>query len=224
MLRRAASIVRDWRATIKTADEANATLASGRRDRQSLVRTGAARSLILLNIAHSLVPEKHNPPMQNKITQKITPFLWFNDNAEEATDFYTSLFDDSRILGVTRYADTGPGPKGSVMTVSFQLAGQEFVALNGGPHFTFNEAVSFVVNCETQEEIDRYWDKLSRGGEKSRCGWLKDRFGVSWQIVPSILAELVTADNGRHADRVMGALLQMDKLDIRALQAAYEQS
>ena len=159
--------------------------------------------------------------MKNKITQKITPFLWFNDNAEEAANLYTSLFADSKILAITRYGSAGPGPEGSVMTVKFLLEGQEFVALNGGPHFTFTEALSFVVNCDSQEEIDLYGEKLSAGGEKSRCGWVKDKFGLSWQIVPAALTDLVTSD-GEQADRVMSALLQMDKLDIAALQRAAE--
>jgi predicted 3-demethylubiquinone-9 3-methyltransferase (glyoxalase superfamily) len=159
--------------------------------------------------------------MKNKLAQKITPFLWFNDNAEEAANLYTSLFGDSRILATTRYGSAGPGPEGSVMTVKFQLEGQEFVALNGGPHFTFTEAVSFVVNCDSQQEIDLYWEKLSAGGEKSRCGWVKDKFGLSWQIVPTALTDLVTGDTER-ADRVMQALLQMDKLDLATLQRAAE--
>ena len=162
--------------------------------------------------------------MKPTITPKITPFLWFNDNAEEAAKFYTSIFRDSKILTTTRYGEAGPAPAGSVMTVKFEVAGQQFVALNGGPHFTFSEAVSFVINCDTQEEIDAFWEKLSAdGGEKSRCGWLKDRFGVSWQVVPAALAEMVSADEPQRSDRVMQALLQMDKLDLRALQAAFEQ-
>ena len=159
--------------------------------------------------------------MNKRITQKLTPFLWFNDNAEEAVNFYTSIFANSKVTTVARYGDAGPGPKGSVMTVAFEIEGQEFVALNGGPHFTFTEAISFVVNCDTQEEIDSFWDKLSAGGEKSRCGWVKDKFGLSWQIVPRILPELVK-DDAERADRVMGALLQMDKLDLAALQSAYD--
>ena len=158
--------------------------------------------------------------MNRKITQKITPFLWFNDNAEQAAEFYTSVFDNSKIVGATRYGEAGRGAAGSVMTVNFELEGQEFVALNGGPHFTFTEAVSFVVNCDTQDEIDMFWDKLSAGGEKSRCGWVKDRFGLSWQIVPRVLTELITADDPQRSDRVMKALLQMDKLDLAALQHA----
>src|SRR5208283_168602 len=123
--------------------------------------------------------------------QKITPFLWFDDKAEEAMNYYVSIFKNSRILSVARYGDAGPGPKGSVMTASFQLEGQEFVALNGGPQFKFTPAISFVVSCETQEEVDHYWDKLVEGGKPSRCGWLDDKFGLSWQIVPAILSKLL---------------------------------
>src|SRR5437667_6696349 len=123
--------------------------------------------------------------------QKITPFLWFDNNAEEAAKFYTSVFKNSKILKVARYGDAGPGPKGSVMTVSFQIEGPQFIALNGGPQFKFTEAVSFVVNCETQKEVDEFWEKLSAGGEKGPCGWLKDKFGLSWQVVPTILDKLI---------------------------------
>ena len=153
--------------------------------------------------------------------QKITPFLWFKDQAEEAATFYVSIFPNSRVTAVTRYGDSGPGPKGSVMTAAFELNGQSFTALNGGPHFTFTPAVSFVVNCDTQDEIDRYWATLSEGGDPAaqQCGWLKDRFGLSWQIVPSELGRLVTGDQGR-ADRVMRALLPMKKLDIASLRRA----
>ena len=163
--------------------------------------------------------------MKTKITQKITPFLWFNDNAEEAANLYVSLFDDSKILKIARYGEAGPGPSGSVMTVKFQLAGQEFVALNGGPHFTLTEAMSLVVNCETQAEIDALWEKLSAdGGETSRCGWLKDKFGLSWQIVPATLEEMVTHEDAERSRRVMEAMFKMDKLDLRVLETAYEQS
>ncbi|HSH38549.1 MAG TPA: VOC family protein [Chthoniobacterales bacterium] len=160
--------------------------------------------------------------MANKIARSIRPFLWFNDNAEDAATFYTAVFDNSRIVGVTRYGDTGPGPKGSVMTVKFELEGQEFVALNGAPMFHFTEAVSFVVNCDPQQEIDTLWEKLSAdGGETSRCGWLKEKFGLWWQVVPRELDELVAADEPEQSDRVMRALLQMDKLNVGALQRAY---
>jgi predicted 3-demethylubiquinone-9 3-methyltransferase (glyoxalase superfamily) len=135
--------------------------------------------------------------------------------------FYVSIFKNSKIGGVTRYGDAGPGANGSVMTAIFQLDGQEFVALNGGPLFKFTEAISFVVNCETQREVDEFWEKLSAGGEKSRCGWLKDRFGVSWQIVPAILGDLLQDEDPVRSQRVMQALMQMDKLDIAALKEAY---
>src|SRR5260221_13377803 len=151
--------------------------------------------------------------------QKITPFLWFDGNAEGAALFYTSIFKDSKILNVSRYGDAGPGTKGAVMVVSFQLEGQQFTALNGGPQFKFSEAFSFVVNCETQREIDEYWTKLtSGGGKESECGWLKDRFGFSWQIVPTALGRLMSDPN--KANAVMQALLQMKKLDIAKLEAA----
>ena len=161
-----------------------------------------------------------------KTKQKITPFLWFDDQAEEAVKFYTSIFEDSKIGDVTRYDDEGANvsgrPKGSVMTVPFELNGQEFVALNGGPLFKFTEAVSFVVNCETQKEVDHFWEKLSAGGEEVQCGWLKDRYGMSWQVVPTILTELLQDKDGEKAKRVMAAMLQMKKLDIAALRRAFE--
>jgi predicted 3-demethylubiquinone-9 3-methyltransferase (glyoxalase superfamily) len=150
--------------------------------------------------------------------QKITPFLWFNDNAEEAMNFYVSIFKNSKVGSVSRYGDAGPGPKGSVMSATFQLEGQEFMALNGGPLFSFTPAVSLFVNCETQEEVDELWDKLSDGGSKERCGWLKDKFGLSWQIIPSALRRLLT-DPSR-SQRVMQAMLQMDRIDIKQLEAA----
>jgi len=152
--------------------------------------------------------------------QKITPFLWYNDNAEEAMNFYLSVFKNSKVLGVSRYGDAGPGPKGSVMVARFQLDGQEFTALNGGPHFKFTEAVSFVVDCKNQEEVDHFWEKLSAGGEKSRCGWLKDKYGLSWQIVPSVLSELMQDKDPEKSKRVMQAMLKMDKLDIKKLKEA----
>src|SRR6266446_1555274 len=158
------------------------------------------------------------------IVQKITPFLWFDNNAEEAANFYVSVFKNSKIVSVARYGDAGPGPKGTVMTVAFQLGGQEFVALNGGPLFKFNEAISFVVNCETQKEIDEFWEKLSEGGEKSRCGWLKDKFGLSWQVVPTVLGEMLQDKDPKKSQRVMKAMLQMDKMDIAALKQAYEKA
>jgi predicted 3-demethylubiquinone-9 3-methyltransferase (glyoxalase superfamily) len=155
--------------------------------------------------------------------QKITPFLWFDDKAEEAMNFYVSIFKNSKVVSVTRYGDAGPGPKGTVMTATFQLEGQEFVALNGGPQFKFTEAISFVVNCETQEEVDSFWEKLSEGGEKSRCGWLKDKFGLSWQVVPTILEKMYQDKDPEKSQRVMKAMMQMDKMDIAALKQAYEQ-
>jgi predicted 3-demethylubiquinone-9 3-methyltransferase (glyoxalase superfamily) len=154
--------------------------------------------------------------------QTITPFLWFDSNAEEAAKFYTSVFKDSKILSTARYGDAGPGPKGSVMTVNFQISGQEFMALNGGPQFKFTEAVSFVVNCETQEEVDAYWSKLSAGGEEGPCGWLKDKFGLSWQVVPTALPKLLKDPDPAKAQRVMKAMLQMKKIEIKELEDAYQ--
>ena len=158
--------------------------------------------------------------MQNN-RQKITPFLWFDGNAEEAVRFYTSVFRNSRITNVVRNGEAGPSPAGSVLTAAFELDGLEFVALNGGPEFKFTEAISFSVNCETQAEIDYLWEKLSAGGEPGRCGWLKDKFGLSWQIVPSVLPKLLAAPDAEKARRVMAALMQMDKLDISLLEQAY---
>ncbi len=155
--------------------------------------------------------------------QKITPFLWFDDKAEEAANFYTSIFKNSKVGTVTRYGEAGPGPRGTVMIVTFQLHGQEFVALNGGPQFTFTEAISFVVNCETPQEVDELWEKLSERGHKGKCGWLKDKFGVSWQIVPTALGELLHDKDARKSQSVMAAMLQMDKIDIARLRQAYEQ-
>jgi predicted 3-demethylubiquinone-9 3-methyltransferase (glyoxalase superfamily) len=158
--------------------------------------------------------------------QKITPFLWFGDKAEEAANFYTSIFKNSKIGTITRYreaaANASGRPAGSVMTVVFQLNGQEFIALNGGPHFQFNEAVSLVVNCETQAEIDEYWEKLSSGGQESQCGWLKDKYGLSWQVVPTALGKWLSDSNPEKSARVMGAILKMGKLDVERLQDAYD--
>ncbi len=159
----------------------------------------------------------------NKPRQKITPFLWFDNQAEAAVNFYTSIFKNSRILSVSRYGEAGPGPQGSVMTAAFELAGQEFMALNGGPQFKFSEAISFVVNCETQEEVDEFWERLSEGGQKIQCGWLKDKYGVSWQIVPTVLGELMQSGDAARSQRMMQALLQMTKIDIEGLKKAYEQ-
>ncbi|HWC19433.1 MAG TPA: VOC family protein [Terriglobales bacterium] len=153
--------------------------------------------------------------------QNITPFLWFNDQAEEAARFYTSILKNSKIIATTRYGEAGPRPKGSVMTVVFELNGQQFIALNGGPQFKFTEAVSFVINCETQQEVDDLWEKLSAGGRKDRCGWLKDKFGLSWQIVPTVLGKLMQDKDSEKSKGVMQAMLKMDKLDIKGLQQAY---
>ena len=154
--------------------------------------------------------------------QKITPFLWFDGKAEEAMNFYISIFKNSKIVSVSRYGEGGPGPKGTVMTGTFQLEGQQFMALNGGPHFTFSQAISFFVNCETQQEVDELWEKLSEGGEKQRCGWLKDKYGLSWQIVPSVLGKMLQDKDAEKAKRVMKAMLQMDKIDIEGLKQAYD--
>src|SRR6266568_8455331 len=148
--------------------------------------------------------------------QKITTFLWFDGNAEEAVNHYISIFKSSKILNVARYGEAGPGPKGSVMTVQFQLEGQEFIALNGGPQFKFTEAISLLVNCDTQAEVDELWSKLSAGGEEGPCGWLKDKFGLSWQIVPTVLVELLTDPDREKSQRVMAAMLKMKKIDIDA--------
>ncbi len=154
--------------------------------------------------------------------QRITPFLWFDNNAEEAMKFYVSVFKNSKIKRVMRYGEAGPGPAGTVMTAEFELDGQPFVGLNGGPHFKFNEDVSFTVRCETQEEVDYYWNTLSEGGAKSRCGWLKDKFGLWWQVEPSILGELMADEDPEKAKRVMEAMLKMDKIDIEPLRRAYD--
>lgn len=153
---------------------------------------------------------------------KITPFLWFDNQAEEAVNLYISIFKNSKIKEVSRYGEAGPGPAGSVMVISFELDGQGFTALNGGPNFNFTEAISFLVNCETQEEVDYLWEKLTEGGEEVQCGWLKDKFGLSWQIVPTKLGELMGDPDPVKAQRVTQAMLQMKKLDIAGLQRAYE--
>ena len=158
--------------------------------------------------------------------QKITPFLWFNDQAEEAANFYVSVFKNSKIGDIARYDDAGAKaagrPAGSVMVIDFQLEGQKFVGLNCGPHFKFTEAVSFVVNCESQEEVDYFWQKLSEGGAESQCGWLKDKFGLSWQVTPTVLTEMLKDKNPVKAKRVMEAMLQMKKIDINTLKQASE--
>jgi predicted 3-demethylubiquinone-9 3-methyltransferase (glyoxalase superfamily) len=156
--------------------------------------------------------------------QKISPFLWFDSNAEEAANFYVSIFKDSKILKIARYGEAGPGPAGSVMVVNFQIEGQEFIALNGGPLFKFTEAISFVINCQTQEEVDHYWNKLTAGGgQESQCGWLKDKYGLSWQVTPTILGELLADKDQKKAQRVMQAMLQMKKIDIAALKRAAQE-
>jgi predicted 3-demethylubiquinone-9 3-methyltransferase (glyoxalase superfamily) len=155
--------------------------------------------------------------------QKISPFLWFDSEAEEAMHFYVSIFKNSKVGRVTRCGDAGPGPKGTVMSATFQLEGQEFMALNGGPLFKFTPAISFFVSCETQEEVDELWEKLSAGGQPDRCGWLKDKFGLSWQIIPKALGELLGDKDPARASRAMKAMLQMSKIDIAALKQAAAQ-
>lgn len=154
--------------------------------------------------------------------QKITPFLWFDSQAEEAVNFYTSVFKNSKILSAMRSGEAGTGPKGAVMSMTFQLEGQEFIALNGGPGFIFSPAISFFVNCETQEEVDELWEKLSAGGDKQGPAWIKDRYGISWQIVPTILGELLSDPDPEKSKRVMKAMLQMDKINIEKLEQAYK--
>ena len=154
--------------------------------------------------------------------QKITPFLWFNGQAEEAANFYVSIFKNSKIVSVTRYGDAGPGPKGTVMSAIFQLEGQEFFALNGGPQFAFTPAISFFISCETQQEVDNFWLRLSEGGRTDRCGWLQDKFGLSWQVVPKSLGEMLHDKDAAKSTRVMKAMLQMTKLDIATLKQAYD--
>lgn len=154
--------------------------------------------------------------------QKIVPFLWFDGTAEEAMNFYVSVFKNSKVVSVTRYGAAGPGPQGTVMSAIFQLAGQSFYALNGGPQFKFTPAISLFVNCETQQEVDELWEKLSAGGEKSQCGWLKDKYGLSWQIIPTVLGEMLKDKDPAKAKRVMQAMLQMTKIDIKRLQQAYD--
>ncbi len=162
--------------------------------------------------------------MTTVTTQKITPFLWFDGNAEEAANFYVSVFPDSKILAMSRSGDAGPGPKGSVLTVSFQLAGQQFLALNGGPQFKFTEALSLLVNCDTQEEIDTFWTQLTaNGGQEVQCGWLKDKFGLSWQIVPTRFFSMIQDKDPQRSQRVMQAMMQMTKFDIARLEEAYRQ-
>jgi predicted 3-demethylubiquinone-9 3-methyltransferase (glyoxalase superfamily) len=153
----------------------------------------------------------------------ITPFLWFDSNAEEAIQFYVSIFNNSKIVSLRRWGKEGPGPEGTVMTGTFQLEGQEFMALNGGPHFKFTEAISLFVSCETQEEVDELWEKLSRGGSVQQCGWLKDKYGLSWQIIPTALGEMLDDPDPDKSQRVMAAMMQMVKIDVEGLKRAYEQ-
>jgi predicted 3-demethylubiquinone-9 3-methyltransferase (glyoxalase superfamily) len=155
--------------------------------------------------------------------QTITPLLWFDGQAEEAMNFYVSIFKHAKVTGLSRNGEAGPGPQGTVMTATFELEGQTFVAVNGGPQFKFSPAIAFMVNCETQAEIDHYWEKLSEGGEKQRCGWLKDKYGMSWNIVPTVLGTMMQDKDAARSSRVMKAMLQMIKLDIAGLQMAYEQ-
>lgn len=156
--------------------------------------------------------------------QKITTFLWFDNNAEEAVNLYVSLFNDSKIINIRRYGEAGPGPKGSVMSIVFQLEGQEFFALNGGPHFKFTPAISLFVNCQTQQEVDDLWEKLSAGGRKDQCGWLQDKFGLSWQIIPKQLMDMLGDPDPAKSQRVMKAMLQMNKIDIYELKRAYDEA
>jgi predicted 3-demethylubiquinone-9 3-methyltransferase (glyoxalase superfamily) len=155
--------------------------------------------------------------------QKITPFLWFDGQAEEAMNFYISIFKNSKVVNVSRYGEGGPGPKGTVMSATFQLEGQLFHALNGGPQFSFTPAISLFVNCETQEEVDELWKKLSAGGSEDRCGWLKDKYGLSWQIIPSVLGKFLQDKDPEKTKRVMMAMLKMNKIEIKTLRQAYEQ-
>ncbi len=152
--------------------------------------------------------------------QKITTFLWFNDKAEEAANFYVSIFNNSKILSASRYGDAGPGPKGQVMTITFELEGQQFIALNGGPTFSFTPAISLFVNCETQQEVDDLWQKLGAGGREDRCGWLQDKYGLSWQIIPKQLMELMSSKDAEKSKRVMQAMLKMSKIDVDELKRA----
>jgi predicted 3-demethylubiquinone-9 3-methyltransferase (glyoxalase superfamily) len=153
--------------------------------------------------------------------RRISPFLWFDTQAEDAAKHYVSIFKNSRIVHVSRYGEAGPGPKGGVMTVAFELEGQPFIALNGGPHFTFNESISFSIECETQEEVDYFWSRLTDGGTESMCGWLKDKFGLSWQVNPKILGQMLSDQDPARSKRTMEAMLKMKKIDIPALQKAY---
>ena len=168
----------------------------------------------------SVQPQQRSEHTERSYKQKITPFLWFDTQAEDAAKFYVSIFKNSKIGKASRYGDAGPGPKGSVMVISFELEGQEFTALNGGPQFKFTPAISLMVHCDTQLEVDEFWHKLSEGGRKDRCGWLQDKYGLSWQIVPTALQRLMSTPDREKANRVMQAMLKMDKLDIETLERA----
>jgi predicted 3-demethylubiquinone-9 3-methyltransferase (glyoxalase superfamily) len=172
----------------------------------------------LLNIRR-LASSNHQQPRK----YKCKPYLWFDNQAEEAANYYVPIFKNSKIVNIARYGEAGPGPAGTVLTVAFKLEGQDFVALNGGPQFTFSPAISFFVNCETQEEVDELWGKLSEGGATEQCGWLKDKYGVSWQIIPTVLIEMLNDPDPEKSQRVMQAMLQMDKIDIDGLKQAYEE-
>jgi predicted 3-demethylubiquinone-9 3-methyltransferase (glyoxalase superfamily) len=164
------------------------------------------------------------PAMTERRVQKIVPFLWFDGQAEEAMNFYVSIFKNSKVVSVTRYGKAGPGPEGTVMSATFQLEGQDFYALNGGPMYTFSPAISLFVNCETQQKVDKLWEKLSEGGEKQPCGWLRDQYGISWQIIPTILGKLLSDKDAAKSQRVMQAMLQMKKIDIARLKQAADQA
>src|SRR5438105_1082202 len=209
--------------------------ARGLRRRSSTIcrRFGSARALSVACMRHIYscrnIPVKVYIQAANikkrigEIMQKITTFLWFNDQAEEAMKFYVSVFKNAKILSVDRMPEGTPGPQGKVMSGSFQIEGQEFMVLNGGPQFPFTEAISLFVNCETQAEVDELWDKLSAGGSKDRCGWLKDKYGLSWQVIPTALGRMLRDKDPQKAGRVMQAMLQMSKIDIAALKRAYDQ-
>jgi predicted 3-demethylubiquinone-9 3-methyltransferase (glyoxalase superfamily) len=185
--------------------------------------TPSVNESLTLSLSRNQETVLFNQKLKKTFMQKITPFLWFDNQAEEAMNFYVSVFKNSKTGSISRYGDAGPGPKGSVMVASFEIEGMQFTALNGGPHFKFTEAVSFVVNCKSQEEVDYYWEKLTtNGGKESMCGWLKDKYGLSWQIVPTVLPGLLQQKDPRKAQKVMQAMMQMKKIDINALKKAAE--
>jgi predicted 3-demethylubiquinone-9 3-methyltransferase (glyoxalase superfamily) len=176
--------------------------------------------MAVANVQHGAAPRLDESTKARP--QKITTFLWFDGNAEEAVNFYISVFKNSKILKTVHYGDAGPLPKGTIMTIEFELDGEQFTALNGGPEFKFNESISLLVHCKTQQEVDYFWEKLSEGGQEVECGWLKDKFGLAWQVVPDVLFELVSDEDPQKSDRVMKALMQMVKLDIEGLKKAAE--